>query len=204
MPAPDLDAFLDGYELPVEEVPICGRAGLVADHAQAEAAVLAARADGGLGGVPPELVERLEELEREIEESVLVFRVRGVSQRAWADLLAAHPPTKDQREKGSVYNQDTFEPAALSLCAIEPTVSIEQALRIRETLPAVEWARLILAVINLNQKATQPPKSPLLSALHLMSELSSTTPQSEGSLDHGSLGSSGEQSPSTSTTTRVV
>ena len=193
MPVPDLDAFLDGYELPVEEVPICGRAGLVADHARAEAAVLAARADAGLGGETQELLDNLAAIEAEIEASVIVFRVTAVSQRRWADLLAAHPPTSDGRKKGMPYNPESFDPAALVACAVEPAVTSEQAARLRDTLPTVEWARLMLAVLTVNQEATAPPKSLLLSALHLTSETSSTTPPSGDFLDQGSLGASGEQ-----------
>lgn len=193
MPAPDLDAFLDGYELPVEEVPICGRAGLVADHAAAEAAVLAAQAGAGLGGaVPRELLDRIAELEAEIEESVLVFRVQALSQRAWADLLAGHPPTDDDRKKGLRYHPGTFDPAALAQCAVEPSVTIAQAGRLRDTLPPSEWARLMVAVLTVNNEATSPPKSLLLSALH-MSAPSSTTPPIVESPDQGSLVGSGGQ-----------
>ena len=192
MPVPDLDTFLDGYQLPVEEVPICGRAGLVADHAAAEAAVLAARVNGDLGGEQQELIDRLTEIEAEIEASVMVFRVQAVSQREWADLLAAHPPTETERKKGQRYNPETFDPAALSACSVEPPVSSEQAARLRGTLPTVEWARLMLAVLTVNQEATAPPKSLLLSALR-MSAQSSTTQPSADYLDQGSLVDSGEQ-----------
>lgn len=193
MPAPDLDAFLDGYELPVEEVPICGRAGLVADHAAAEAAVLAAQAGAGLGGaVPQELLDRIAELEAEIEASVMVFRVQAVTQRAWADLLAGHPPCDEDRKKGLRYHPETFDPAALAECSVEPAVSFAQAQRLRDTLPPSEWARLMVAVLTVNNEATSPPKSLLLSALR-MSAQSSTTPPIVESPDRGSLVGSGGQ-----------
>lgn len=202
MPAPDLADFLDRYPPPVEEVAVCARPDLVSEFEVAESAMFTAQRSGGLGStVPQELIDRVADLEAEIEQSVMVFKVQGVSKLEWSDLLAAHPPSDEARKEGMSYDQDGFELAALAKCAVEPTITVETAARLRATVPEGEWSRLALAVFTVNQGATSPPKSLLLSAIRHMSDESSTTPLSEGSLAGPSLDGSGEQSPNTTTTT---
>lgn len=189
----DIDAFLDGYEAPVEEVPICGKPGLIAEHARIEAEIIGFRTEGSLAGPPRDLVDRLEEIERQVEESVLVWRLRALPFGAWADLQLEHPPTDEQRRGGHAANPDSFEPAALAACAVEPTVTVAQADRMRATLAPTEWVALMGAVRRLHQERTAAPKSLLLSALRRRSDAYSATQPSEGSLADPSSDDSGEQ-----------
>jgi len=188
-----IDDFLDGYEPPVEEVPVCGRPGLIAEHALVEAEVARHSIHGTLGGPPQELLDRLAELEGEIDASVTVFRLQAIANRPWADLLAAHPPTTEERAKGYGVHPETFEPAALAACAIEPALTVEQAERIADTVPRSEWAALTDAVRRLHEDRSTAPKSPLLSALRPANAGSSATPLDEGSLGEPSSDGSGEQ-----------
>ena len=189
----DLDDFLDRYQPPVEEVAVCGRSSLIADHARTESEIVGFRAKNGLAGPPAELLDRLAELEAEIERSVLVFRLQAMPYRRWADLLASHPPTKEQRASGAGANAESFEPAAFAACAVEPKVSPEQAARLHDTLPPGEWRALMDAVYRLHREQVAAPKSLLLSALPLLNDGFSTTPPDEGSLGEPSSGDSGEQ-----------
>jgi len=188
-----IDDFLDGYEPPVEEVPVCGRPGLIAEHAQVEAEVAGHSIHGSLGGPPKELLHRLAELEAEIAESVIVVKLRAIANRPWADLLAAHPPTTEERAKGYGVHPDTFEPAALAACAVEPELTVAQAERMANTVPRSEWTALTEAVRRLHEDRSTAPKSPLLSVLRPASAASSATPPDEGSLGEPSSGDSGEQ-----------
>lgn len=188
-----LDDFLDGYEPPVEEVPVCGRPALIAEHAQLEAEIAGHRVHGSLGGPPQELLDRLEKLEAEINGSVMVVKLRAIANRPWADLLAAHPPTMEERAQGFGAHPDTFEPAALAACAIEPTFSVAQAERMADTIPRSEWAALLVAVRRLHEDRSTTPKSLLLSVLRPASAVSSDTPLDEGSLGEPSSDDSGEQ-----------
>ncbi len=188
-----IDDFLDGYEPPVEEVPVCRRPGLIAEHALLEAKVAKLSVHGTLGGPPQELLDQLATIEAEIEASVTVFRLQAIAHRPWADLLAAHPPTTEERAKGYGVHPDTFEPAALAACAIEPTLTVEQAERMADTIPRSEWAALTDAVRRLHEDRSTAPKSLLLSALRPASAASSATQLDEGSLGEPSSGDSGEQ-----------
>jgi hypothetical protein len=187
----DVDEFLDDYEAPVEQVAVCGKAGLLAEHARLESEIVGHRS--GLGGPPSDLVERLAEVEAELERSVKVFTLEALTYQEWSDLMAAHPPSKDQRSQGHGSNPATFEPAALAACASDPPLTVEQAERMRATLPPSEWAALMGAVARLHQERTSAPKSLLLSVVRRMSEGSSTMPQVEGSLGASSSDGSAAQ-----------
>lgn len=191
--ASSVDDFLDGYQAPVEEVPVCGRPGLISDHALLEAQVARLTVHGTLGGPPKELLDQLAAVEAEIEASVTVFRLQAIANRPWADLLAAHPPTTEERAMGYGVHPETFEPAALAACAIDPKVSVAQAERMADTLPRSEWAALTEAVRRLHEDRSTAPKSPLLSVLRPTNADSSATPLDEGSLAEPSSGDSGEQ-----------
>ena len=191
--ADPVDDFLDGYHLPVEEVAICGRPDLIAEHAKVEAEVAGHVRTASLAGPPPELVDRLAALEAEIEESVTIVRLRALSNGAWMDLRGQHPPTPAQKELGFAVNPDTFEVAALVACAVEPTYAEDQAQRMRRTLAPGEWTVLTAAIRRLHEERSSVPKSLLLSALRPASAGSSDTPPDEGSLAEPSSGDSGEQ-----------
>lgn len=188
-----IDDFLDGYEPPVEEVPVCGRPGLVAEHAQLEAQIAGQRVHNGLAGASPELLDRLAALEAEIEATALVFKLQAVAHRPWADLLAAHPPTTEERALGYGVHPETFEPAAVAACSVDPKLTLVQAERMQDTLPRSEWQALTDAVRRLHEERTAAPKSLLLSVLRPASAASSATPLDEGSLGEPSSGDSGEQ-----------
>lgn len=178
----DVDEFLDIYERPRKLVPICPRAGLLVEFSELEAEILQAQTRDSLGGPPSELMERLKAIEDEIEQSVRVFTLEARTTREWSDLLAAHPPTKDQAKDGHIANPDTFGPAALAACAVDPVVTVEQAVRMRETLPPSEWEALTGALSALHRERVTSPKSLLLSVVRRMSDASSTMPLSAGSL----------------------
>lgn len=188
-----IDDFLDGYELPVQEVAVVQRAGLIAEHARIEAEIAGHHSTGSLGGPPSELLDRLRDLEAEIERSALVVRLRALGTRQWSDLLAEHPPKKDQAQLGAQWNPETWEPAAVAACAVEPTITDEQATRMRDAIPPGEWRALVLAVLELHGERVVPPKSLLLSALALASGDSSTTPPIVESPEGGSLAGDGER-----------
>lgn len=188
-----VDDFLDGYHLPVEEVAICGRPDLIAEHAKVEAEIAGHVRTASLTGPPSELVDRLAALEAEIESSVTVVRLRALGNGAWLDLMAAHPPTAAQKELGYSVNRDEFEVAALAACAVEPTYAEDQAQRMRRTLAPGEWGVLTSAIRRLHEERSSVPKSLLLSALRPANDASSDTPLDEGSLGERSSGDGGGQ-----------
>lgn len=187
-----LDDFLDGYSGPVEEVPVCGRPDLIAEFAKVEAQIAGYGDNNTLGDDPKEvmdLIERLKVLESEIESTVMVFKLRAMAYQPWTDLLGQHPP----EHAGLRVNPVTFEPAAIAACAVDPPMTEEQAVRLRDTVAASEWQALIAAMWRLNQGKSEVPKSLLLSVLRPASVASSASPPDTESPEAGSLAGDGEQ-----------
>lgn len=188
----DVDDFLDGYQVPVEEVPICRDPSLVERFALVESRLAAEEARAGLAGAPPELLELHEALSAEVEEQVQVFRLQAIPLPGWVRLMAEHPPTPAEREAGEFANPDTWEPAVVAACAVDPVMSVEQASRMRSKLAAPEWGALRDAVIRLHTGGAGP-KSLLLSALRRASAASSDSLPSTESLADPSSDASAEQ-----------
>lgn len=183
----DVDEFLDSYELPSVEVPIFPNDELRERHAHIEAK-LVEEAGGGLVGPPPELLAELEAVEAEIEATVKIFKLRAVPYAAWADLMAAHPPSKAQSDDGHATNPDTFEPVALEACAESPKVSASQAKRMRDRLSPAEWQRLMQAIRHLHVEPAHSPKSFVLSVTRRLNGASSATQPAGASLADPSSG----------------
>lgn len=172
------------------EVTVCGRGDLVASHRDLVNEMKdAVSEDTSLEGSDDEarrvIAEQIVAVEAEMETSRVTIQVRSIAGR-WADLLRDNPPTGDQRLLGYDNNPDTFQPAAIAACAIEPTISVEQARKMREVLDEGEWGHLYSVVQTLNRSRTPNPKLPAATELLRPSEPSSTTSGPEGSLEDAS------------------
>lgn len=184
----DVDAFLDGYQGVTVEVRIVRRADLIATHQKLDAKLATARAAASDDLWSPEvaaLTRQIRELETEIEASEAVFHFRAVSKRQWQDLIRAHPPTKAQleAEPGIDFNPETFPPAAIVACAIDPTLSTEQVSRLLDTVSFVEYQKLWKGVLEANLGVAVSPKSLLAAVIEGLSQNgeSSTTAPPEAS-----------------------
>lgn len=74
----------------------------------------------------------------QIGEEVVEITVRAINTIAYDTLVGEHPPTKEQKAEGSPYNLDTFGPALISRCTVEPVISGEDA---DELWSSDDWAR---------------------------------------------------------------
>jgi len=191
----NVDDFLAGYEPPCEEVPICGKPGLMSEFLLLESEIIeVCRKTDSLAGAPPEMTARLEELQAAIDASVKIFKVQNQGWQKWADLQAKHPPTPEERATGLLVHRETFDAASVALAAVDPPLTVEQASQLMAKVPPADWEALIGAVWRVHgRQATAGPKSLLLSALRRPSDESSDTPPSEGSLAEPSSDAGGEQ-----------
>lgn len=191
-----------------ETVPVLLDAELLSEHAALEATLAEAiQRDATLNRPPqsPALAAQLEALEAKIANASERFVVEGVGATAWYELLAAHPPSKEERKLGFDHDWRTFRPAALAASCVDPELTYQQAEWLMASLPAGEWDRLWSAVSVVNRGGGgADPKSDLIAVSRLLSKRSSATPPSEGSLAEPSSGDSDEPSPTTSTTTSAA
>ena len=89
----------------------------------------------------------------------LTLELKAISAKAYDDLIAAHPPTKEQKVDGQGYNPDTFAPAIIAEVVDEPKLSLEQA---TEIWSSSDWSRgelrdLFLECVNLCSRGLDVP-----------------------------------------------
>lgn len=186
-----------------EKVRICARGDLVASHAEAVAALGAiVDSDDSLEGNPAtsEAAAAVVAIEEEMEAATVTFTLAHVGREMWANLLADHGPSKEERRAGHDHNPKTFPVAAVAASIIDPPTTVEQVRVLAGTredgtpvLPAGEWNKLWISALMLNIQGTPAPKLAAATDLLRANGRSSTTPGPEASLEDGSLAGSGEQ-----------
>lgn len=139
------------------------RQDLVVRHEQLDAEIERAIVDDSRENripVAPQLAEQLAELEREIEDAKVVFRFRSIGKRAWTDLMAAHPPTKEQKraDNRAPFNPLTFPCAAIA-ASVEPTSTPEEIHRLELALNDSQFDVLFDRCIDAQIGGLDAPKS---------------------------------------------
>jgi hypothetical protein len=81
---------------------------------------------------------RTKEVDIPIGESVLSIVVGSINTKAYDDLVSEHPPSKKDKDSGAMWNVETFAPAVMAACTINPPMTEEQAL---ELWNSDDWSR---------------------------------------------------------------
>jgi hypothetical protein len=104
------------------------------------------------------IVEKTEEaLTHEVE-----FVFRSIGRRAWRDLLAAHPPTEEDKKAGADFNRESFPQAAMAASCVAPTGATEkdfQALADGNAIGDPQWNQLWLTCRDANVGGAEVPLS---------------------------------------------
>lgn len=159
-------------------VKILLRQDMLAEHARLEAEVVAELdldATENRDPVGPALAQRLVEYEAEIAAARREFKFRAIGKRPWADLLAQHPPTPEQRRLNSRvdHNPETFPGAAIAASCVDPVMSVEQVGRLEQALNLSQFETLWTACLdaNVGGGGEAGPKSPVGSIVRANAEL---------------------------------
>ena len=104
---------------------------------------------------------RTRELTLDADGAKFTVKIKALSGPAYDKLLAAHPPTKEQKADGGAYDPETFGPALLAASFVEPELTEEQAL---ELWKSDSWSRgeistLFFSCVELNVIGFDVPKS---------------------------------------------
>lgn len=78
----------------------------------------------------------VEDGDGEQQEVELLFRAIGAT--AYDKLVSKHPPTTEQRAEGNTFNLDTFGPALIAECSVEPEMTYAEA---KEIWTSPDWSR---------------------------------------------------------------
>jgi len=89
----------------------------------------------------------------------LVMTLKAIGSKDYDDLVAKHPPTREQKTDGANYNPDSFGPALISACSFEPHLTPNEA---REIWDSEDWSRgeimeLFVAAVEVCSKGLDVP-----------------------------------------------
>lgn len=175
-----LSRLRDPEYRPVQSVPLfIAPHQLLELHEELQREYAKASSDNiGMDSDAPDIGAKLAELEDELERDYqVVFKVGALPRRRWTDLLAAHPPTPQQRkaEQRLDFNPETFPAAAIQACLIEPALTAEQVDELENGnergeggLTDAQFNLLFNAVVSVNQSGLSAPKSVAAAAIRRM------------------------------------
>lgn len=116
----------------------------------------------------PTIAAEMAALEDELARFKVVFRVKALPRKQWADLLKAHAPSPAQRKSDSRadFDPETFPGAAITACLISPEMTAEQVAVLENGdengnggLTDAQFNTLFNAVVLVNQSGLSAPNS---------------------------------------------
>lgn len=202
----DLDSWLEDYRPYTTSVSVCGRADLVATRGRLEAnlaaALAASKRDDLLNSPDLAAAKRAsEDNDAAIEAAQRTFTFVGVGHREWQDLKRKYPPSDEERRAGLDTAMERFAPAMIAASSADDVpVTVEQATKLMDKLPAGEFDKLFEAALQANGQVVAGPKSVLAALIErsLQNGDSSTTSLPEGSPDLSLLDDDDALSPESS------
>lgn len=187
---PSLDEILSQAENPsyrrVATAKVLLRQDLTARHAELDVELQAALERDAITNEPdkaPAIAKQLRDLETEIEDAKVEFRFANIGHRAWADLLAKHPPKQEKggRRSNDPFNPATFPAAAIAAACIAPEgVDELAAKRLEVALDESQFAALFNAAVDANVGGTQDSKSLAASQILRASERFASSASEKG------------------------
>ena len=66
------------------------------------------------------------------EEVTVTMTLQSIGQVAYNKLVEEHPPTREQQQRGQVFNIDTFAPALVAACSLRPKLTVEQTTELQD------------------------------------------------------------------------
>lgn len=175
-----IDEILDQATPPEKTVPICLAGHMQAEFEELERDLAIARdkpAEGTLaGGANPlatQIAQQIVELRERMREHTKVFRFRGLSRRAFSDLIAKYPPSKEDEAEGKDVDWETFGVALIAACAVDPAMTEEKAGKLVDVLTSAQYDSLFAAAFSVNKRDVDVPFSYAASAVLQSSKKSS-------------------------------
>lgn len=155
--------------LPERTVQLCLRGDLLAEHAELEARLAVARrasADSLAGNADAVRISHdIEALQELMAEHTIELRLRALPRRQWAELVAKHPPRRDDGGRTldadtSGVNVDAFMAEVLHRCIVDPELpEAEFARLVDECLTDAQYGQLTETVWTLNRSEVSVPFS---------------------------------------------
>jgi hypothetical protein len=163
----NLDAILDESDFAFRDVPICLKRSARSrwDALQAELLEMTnliegtrdasgkVQATAGRIAARAELATRVRDIEEEIRDNTVVFRIVGMPFPEYNAILIDHPPRDGNMVDRAVgYNVATFHPALVRVCIEDPKLTDEQWERLVARLSDGDFDRLATAANEVNRR----------------------------------------------------
>ena len=81
------------------------------------------------------------------DSTEVTMKFQAIGAQAYDKLVEKHPPNAQQRVDGASYNLDTFAPALIAACSVEPELTPADA---KEIWESEDWSRGDLMVLFRN------------------------------------------------------
>lgn len=150
-------------------VPLCLRGDLVAEFEDLDRQLEQARRSAGdslaAGSDVVVISQQLEALRAQMQAATKTFRLRALPRRQWRELVAAHPPRRDDNgkplESDTIgVNADSYFDAVIRASVVEPKLTGEQWTRLLdEVLSDRQFDQLADAAWGLNRRDVEVPFS---------------------------------------------
>lgn len=108
-----------------------------------------------------EIAERLKAVREQARKAEVPFTLRYIGDKAYSDLIAAHP----SKNESELFDSATFPRALIAASCVDPVMSEEQATELFETLNQGEIKKLFDAAWDVHNSADLVPFSLAASAL---------------------------------------
>lgn len=93
------------------------------------------------------------------DEHEVTMLFQSIGAKDYDKLVSKHPPTAEQRSQGATFNMDTFAPALISTCLVEPEMSQAEA---KQLWASPDWSRgdlmaLFRTAVDINNQGIDIP-----------------------------------------------
>jgi len=164
----DFDAVKKRATLPTRTLPLCLAGELVDEIGRLEAQLADAKPPTNLGDVSPKraIAEQIADLQEQMRESTVDFRLRALPTRKWS-LFEASQPARKEGEPDETWEPRIFgwQAEMVSKVCIDPQMSSEQVGELADVLHQRSWVELATAAYVLNKGLVDIPNSDAASEL---------------------------------------
>jgi hypothetical protein len=156
-----IEDVLGAIKVPVRSVSICLRADLQAEHDDLTRELERLRREGGEAR---DTAVRIQALEAEMRDAETVFKFRGLSKNAIRRLFEQFPAPEPNPENLR-WNIHEGASTLLAESAIEPTMTVQQAEQLADSVDDGVWTELVNAAWLASTGSTRVPFSVRASAM---------------------------------------
>lgn len=164
-----IEDVLGAIKVPVRSVSICLNGDLRAEHDDLARELERLRQEKPTGKMAEgqaarEVAERIQQVEAEMRESETVFKFRGLSKNAIRRLFEKFPPPEPNPDNLR-WNIHEGASALLAESAVEPTMTVQQADQLADSVDDGVWTELVNAAWVASTGSTRIPFSVRASAM---------------------------------------